>query len=146
MSGFSDEEVAYLRSQPLARIATVSPDGQPDAVPVAFDFDGAAFWIGGWAPENTRRHRNVRAGNAKVALVIDDLAPGEAWAPRFLRVYGTAELLEVQGRSGPTPVMKVTPTLSWSFNLGAGAPVSGPGAGGLRRTVHETSPSGEAVR
>ncbi len=31
---FTDAEIAYLRSQPLARIATVSPDGQPDASPV----------------------------------------------------------------------------------------------------------------
>jgi Pyridoxamine 5'-phosphate oxidase len=29
---FSDEEVAYLRSQPLARLATVNKDGQPDVV------------------------------------------------------------------------------------------------------------------
>ncbi|WP_428343099.1 pyridoxamine 5'-phosphate oxidase family protein [Mycobacterium sp.] len=27
---FTDEEVAYLNSQPLGRIATVAPDGQPD--------------------------------------------------------------------------------------------------------------------
>jgi hypothetical protein len=28
---FTDEEIAYLRSQPLVRLATVGPDGQPDA-------------------------------------------------------------------------------------------------------------------
>jgi pyridoxamine 5'-phosphate oxidase family protein len=40
---FSDEEVAYLRSQRLARLATVAPDGQPDVVPVGFEFDGRSF-------------------------------------------------------------------------------------------------------
>ena len=37
---FTDDEIRYLRSQPLARIATVDADGQPDAVPVVFEFDG----------------------------------------------------------------------------------------------------------
>ncbi|HEX3546750.1 MAG TPA: pyridoxamine 5'-phosphate oxidase family protein [Mycobacterium sp.] len=32
---FSDEEIDYLRSQPVARLATVNEDGQPDVVPVA---------------------------------------------------------------------------------------------------------------
>jgi pyridoxamine 5'-phosphate oxidase family protein len=44
---FSDEEIAYLRSQPLTRLATVGPDGQPDVVPLAFEFDGGGFWVGG---------------------------------------------------------------------------------------------------
>lgn len=44
---FTDEEVAWLRSQGLARFATVADDGQPDAVPVAYEFDGESFWVGG---------------------------------------------------------------------------------------------------
>ena len=43
---FSDEEIAFLSSQPLARLATKAADGQPDVVPVSFEFDGATFWIG----------------------------------------------------------------------------------------------------
>jgi len=140
---FSDDEIAYIRSQPLARIATVSGDGQPDAVPVAFEFDGRVFRIGGWAPARTRRHANVRAGHAKVALVIDDLAPGKAWAPRMLRVYGTARLVERDGPAGQTETMEVTPAISWSFNLATGASVTGPGSGGPRRTVHAASPTDE---
>jgi pyridoxamine 5'-phosphate oxidase family protein len=37
---FSDEEIAYLQSQPVAQLATVNADGQPDVVPVAFELDG----------------------------------------------------------------------------------------------------------
>ena len=37
---FTDEEIAYIHSQPLARVATVSPDGQPDVAPVGFEFAG----------------------------------------------------------------------------------------------------------
>ena len=44
---FTEEEIAYLQSQPLARVATLSPHGQPDVVPLAFEYDGAHVWIGG---------------------------------------------------------------------------------------------------
>ena len=44
---FTDEEIAYPRSQPLTRLATVGPDGQPDVVPLAFEFDRHGFWVGG---------------------------------------------------------------------------------------------------
>jgi pyridoxamine 5'-phosphate oxidase family protein len=114
---FSDEEVAYLGSQRLARLATVAPDGQPDVVPVGFQFDGTHLYVGGMAPARTRKFRNVRAGNTKVALVIDDLASVHPWSPRYLRIYGTAELVERQGRFGPGPYLRITPTVSWSFNL-----------------------------
>jgi pyridoxamine 5'-phosphate oxidase family protein len=93
---FTNEEIAYLRSQPLARIATVAADGQPDVVPVGFEFDGTHFYIGGFDPAKARRTKNVRAGNTKVALVVDDLASVQPWSPRYLRVYGTAELVDRQ--------------------------------------------------
>ena len=96
---FTAEEVAYIRSQRLARVATVAADGQPDVVPVGFEFDGTHFYIGGFDPANTRRTRNIQSGNEKVALVIDDLASADPWSPRFLRVYGTAEDRESR-RSG----------------------------------------------
>lgn len=65
---FTDEEVAYLRAQRLARISTVSAAGQPDVVPVGFEFDGTYLYVGGVAPVKTRKFRNVQAGNTKVAL------------------------------------------------------------------------------
>ncbi len=37
---FSDKEIQYIKSQRLARIATVSAQVQPDVAPVGFDFDG----------------------------------------------------------------------------------------------------------
>jgi len=133
---FTEDEAAYLKSQPLARLATVDADGQPDAVPVGFEFDGTYLYVGGRAPERTRKFLNVKAGQAKVALVVDDLVSTDPWTPRFLRVYGTAELIERAGRFGPGPYMRITPEISWSWNLdgrpyGDGALQSGP-----LRTVH----------
>jgi pyridoxamine 5'-phosphate oxidase family protein len=50
----------------------VGPDGQPDVVPLAFEFDGHEFWVGGVgdAVVRTRKFRNVAAGNDRVALVF----------------------------------------------------------------------------
>ena len=129
---FTAEEVAFIQSQRLVRVATVAADGQPDVVPVGFEFDGTHFYIGGFDPANTRRTRNIRAGNDKVAFVIDDLVSVDPWTPRFLRVYGTAELVERDSQ----PILKITPVISWSANLD-GRPLAEVRGTGPRRTVHE---------
>lgn len=82
---FTEEEVGYMKSQRLARIATVGADGQPDVAPVGFEFDGTYIYVGGIDPTKTRKFRNVQAGNHKVALVIDDMVSIEPWTPRFMR-------------------------------------------------------------
>ena len=121
---FTDEEIAYLRSQPLARVATVGGDGQPDVVPLAFEFDGVAFWVGGVgaAVRDTRKFRNVRGGSDKVALVVDDLVSLRPFVARSIRVYGIAEpAVERVGLVGPGSYMRIRPTVSWSWNM-AGEP------------------------
>jgi pyridoxamine 5'-phosphate oxidase family protein len=138
---FTGEEIAYLQSQRLARLATVAPDGQPDVVPVGYEFDGTHFYVGGIDPGKTRKFRNVRAGNAKVALVVDDLVSVDPWTSRFLRIYGTVELVEHEGYFGTALYMRITPAISWSWNLD-GRPVDqGPGEIAQRRTVHQ-APAG----
>jgi pyridoxamine 5'-phosphate oxidase family protein len=133
---FTDEEVAYLRSQRLARISTVSSEGQPDVVPVGFEFDGTYFYVGGIAPARSRKFLNVQAGNTKVALVVDDLQSLDPWTPRYLRVYGTAELVDREGRFGRASYMRITPTMSWSFNLN-GNPFTHDQEVRVHRTVHQ---------
>ena len=121
---FTDEEIAYLRSQPLARVATLGADGQPDLVPVAFEFDGAWFWIGGNGPSvaATRKFRNIRAGRTQVALVVDDLVSVDPFVARCIRVYGVADQpVERDGLVGPGLYVRITPTTSWSWNM-AGQP------------------------
>ena len=115
---FTAEELAYLESQPLGRIATVGPDGQPDVVPVGFEYDGTYFYIGGGIrPERTRKVLNVGAGHQEIALVIDDLVSTDPWSPRFLRVYGTAEVIERRGQFGAGTYLRIMPTISWSWHL-----------------------------
>lgn len=136
---FTTQEIAYLRSQPLARLATVSPDGQPDVVPVAFEFDGAGFWVGGSGQTvlATRKVRNVEAGNHKAALVVDDLVSFDPFVARSIRIYGRAHPpVERQGLVGPGLYVRFEPLLSWSWNM-AGEPV-GETWYEARRAVHET--------
>ncbi|GAA0497097.1 PPOX class F420-dependent oxidoreductase [Paractinoplanes deccanensis] len=122
---FTEHEIAYLRSQPLARLATVGAHGQPDVVPVSFEFDGASFWVGGPGEPvlRTRKFRNVTAGAAEVALVVDDLISLTPFAARGVRVYGHATgPIERTGLTGPGHYLRITPTVSWSWNL-SGEPV-----------------------
>ncbi|NEE03405.1 PPOX class F420-dependent oxidoreductase [Phytoactinopolyspora halotolerans] len=140
---FTDEEIADLRSQPLARFATVDDDGQPDVVPVAFEFDGTHFWVGGTgsAVVNTRKFRNVLAGNTKVALVVDDMVSFEPFITRSIRVYGRADgPIDRVGMVGPGTFLRITPTTSWSWNM-AGEPCGDTWCA-ARRAEHPESPTG----
>jgi pyridoxamine 5'-phosphate oxidase family protein len=135
---FTAQEIAYLHSQPIARVSTLSADEQPDVVPVGFEFDGTFFWVGGTGPSvaDTRKFRNVRAGNRKVALVVDDMVSLRPFIARCIRAYGLAEQpVERHGFVGPGLYICITPTISWSWNM-AGDPV-GDTWYEPRRTVHQ---------
>ena len=135
---FSDDEVAYLRSQPVARLATVNADGGPDVVPVAFEVDDSAIWVGGVGAQvlDTRKLRNIRAGRVKVSLVVDDLVSIEPFIARSVRVYGEAEPpIERVGMMGPGFYSRISPRESWSWNL-AGEP-AGEQWYPAKHTVHE---------
>jgi pyridoxamine 5'-phosphate oxidase family protein len=134
---FTEEEIEYLRSQSLARVATVGVDGQPDVVPLAFEFDGTAFWVGGSgaAVLDTRKFRNICAGQQRVALVVDDFVSFDPFVARGIRVYGLADPpVERAGMVGPGIYARITPTVSWSWNM-AGEPV-GATWYPARRTLH----------
>ena len=66
---FTEDEVAYLKSQPLGRLATVDADGQPDVVPVGFEFDGTYLYIGGRAPDPDVLYPTVEDGVKGVAFI-----------------------------------------------------------------------------
>jgi len=123
---FTKEEIEYLRTQPLARLATVAPDGQPDVVPVAFELDGTHLWIGGGETVlATRKVRNVQHGHQTVGLMVDDLVSFDPFIARGIRIYGAAEEpIERVGMVRPGYYMRVTPTVSWSCNM-EGEPVGG---------------------
>jgi len=114
---FSEAEITYLKSQYLARLATVSRDGQPTVDAVGFEFDGARFYVGGIALPSSRKYKNVAVGNHKVSLIIDDLESVQPWKPRQIKVHGLAEIVEWTGRFGQKEYLAITPTVSWSFGI-----------------------------
>jgi pyridoxamine 5'-phosphate oxidase family protein len=114
---FSETEIAYLESQLLARLATVSGDGQPTVDAVGYEFDGAHFYISGLALPATRKYKNVANGNHKVSLIIDDLASVNPWKVRGIKVHGLAEIVERDGRFGQKEYLAITPTVSWSWGI-----------------------------
>lgn len=112
---FTEKELSYLKSQRLARIATVSTNQQPDVAPVGFGFDGEHFYIGGMRQKKTNKYKNVVNGNKKVALVIDDLESLTPWKPRGIKIHGSAEIVEREGQYGP--YIQVTPEKKWSWGI-----------------------------
>jgi pyridoxamine 5'-phosphate oxidase family protein len=135
---FTDEELDYLRSQPLARLATVASNGQPDVTPVALEVEGTTLWVcgAGEAVLRTRKIRNLIAGHRQIAIVVDDLPSLEPFIARGIRIYATAEgPIGRVGMVGPGYYVRVTPTISWSWNLeGAAARDTWYE---VRRTVHQ---------
>jgi pyridoxamine 5'-phosphate oxidase family protein len=58
-----------------------------------------------------------------VALVIDDLVSFDPFIARCIRIYGQAgQPVERVGMVGPGLYVRITPTISWSWNM-AGEPV-----------------------
>jgi pyridoxamine 5'-phosphate oxidase family protein len=110
---FTEKEKAYINSQHLVRLATVSKSNQPDVAPVGFRFDGKNFSITGFDITKTFKYKNVKAGNELVSLVIDDLASVQPWAARGIKVHGTAEIVERGGRAS----LIIHPQRLWSWGV-----------------------------
>src|SRR5580658_8480626 len=90
----TESELAYLGSQRLGRLATVSPSGAPQANPVGFTVNRelGTVDIFGFNLAKSKKYRNVKA-NPKVAFVVDDLASVDPWVVRGVEIRGVAEAL-----------------------------------------------------
>ena len=103
MSVFTDEEIEYLKSQLLGRLATVGPDGQPHAVPVSFRYNAelGTIDVGGHDFARRKKYQDVQR-NPRVAFLVDDLVSMNPWRPRGIEVRGEAEVLTSGGEAlGP---------------------------------------------
>ncbi|WP_406413166.1 PPOX class F420-dependent oxidoreductase [Streptomyces sp. NBC_01614] len=120
MTEFSEAERAYLGSQRLGRLATVDPEGQPQANPVGFfPQDDGTVLIGGLAMGTTKKWRNLR-DNPKLALVVDDLVSVRPWRVRGIEIRGDAELLTGPHELGPhfsEEVIRIRPRWVRSWGL-----------------------------
>ncbi|WP_406265684.1 PPOX class F420-dependent oxidoreductase [Nocardia sp. NBC_00881] len=93
-STFTPEQIDYLRTQRLGRLATVRPDGTPQNNPVGFHYNAefGTIDIAGWNMGASYKFRNL-ATNDHVAFVVDDVASIQPWRVRCLEIRGSAEAL-----------------------------------------------------
>ena len=123
MSVFTDEEIEYLNSQRLGRLATVGPDAQPHAVAVSFRYNAQldTIDIGGHDFARRKKYRDVQR-NPRVALIVDDLASVNPWRPQGIEVRGEAEVLrsggEVLGPGFAPEMFRIRPRriVSWGID------------------------------
>ena len=110
---FTQKEIDYINSQRLARLATVSKSGQPDVAPVGYRFDGQRFYVTGFDITKTFKYKNVKAGNSSISLVIDDLVSVQPWMARGIKIHGTADIDEADGRA----TLVINPLRLWSWGI-----------------------------
>lgn len=124
MSTFTPQEIAYLQSQLLGRLATVGVDGDPHVVPVGFRYnpDLDTIDIGGHGIAQSKKYRDI-ALSGRAAFVVDDLVSVDPWTPRMLAVRGQAEALPSGGQAimpdFAPELIRIFPTWIGSFGINA---------------------------
>jgi len=125
MSIFSTEEIDYMASQRLGRIATVGRDGQPHVVPTSFRYNAEhdAIDVGVLRMSQTKKFRDVeRTGRA--SIVIDDVQP--PWKPRMIEIRGRAETVATGGKelneSFEDAIVRIHPERIVSFGIAGEQP------------------------
>ncbi len=120
MSRFTAQEIEYLNSQRLGRLATVNSKGDLHVVPVGFRYNpqAEAIDIGGHSIATTKKYRDALR-HGRVAFVVDDVLP--PWRPRMVEIRGTVEAFAEGGREiGPNfapEILRLTPTYIVSFGV-----------------------------
>lgn len=121
MAIFTEAEIAYLASQRLGHLATVSPRGAPHVVPTSFRYNPEldTLDLGGQGMGSSKKFRDAR-NQRQIAFVVDDLpAPRQ---PRGIEVRGVAEVLGAGGQAlGPgfdAELIRIHPTriIAWGID------------------------------
>jgi pyridoxamine 5'-phosphate oxidase family protein len=122
---FKPREIAYLQAARLGRLATIAPNGSPQASPVGFTYNEQleTIDISGYRMSQSQKFRNI-ATNDKVAFVVDDIASRNPWRVRCLEIRGTAEqATAAEGQLGAagdgldSAIIRITPRRIISFGL-----------------------------
>ena len=120
MGRFTPQEIEYLQSQRLGRLATVNEKGDLHVVPVGFRYnlDQDTIDIGGHDIVPTKKYRDALS-HGRVAFVVDDVLP--PWRPRMVEVRGTVEAVPEGGKkinSNFRPdILRITPTYIVSIGV-----------------------------
>jgi pyridoxamine 5'-phosphate oxidase family protein len=129
---FTDAEYAYLAGHPLGRLATIGPDGAPQAHPVALwlNEEAGTIDIGGPELARSQKFRNVQA-DPRVSLVVDDQAATPnpiGQTGRGIEVRGQVEIVTLDPPLTPgfsSETLRVFPHRIIAWNIGEFAPSPG---------------------
>lgn len=119
---FTSEEIEYLATQDLGRLATSQPGGTLQNSPVGFtcNIDLGTIDIVGYNMAASQKYKNL-ATNATVAFVVDDISSRDPWRVRCLEIRGTAQRVEAGAEPGQQgPMIRIRPTRIISFGLSDG--------------------------
>lgn len=119
---FTPNEQEFLRQQPIGRLCTVGPDGDPQIRPVGVHLgaDGTTIEIVGHALASTQKWRNV-IGNPRVAFIVDEVVSVKPPRAHGVEVRGTAEVLSGHGSTDgglSGDIIRITPhrIISWGID------------------------------
>lgn len=119
---FTNEEIEYLATQDLGRLATSQPGGALQNSPVGFtcNTELGTIDIGGYNMAASQKFKNL-AANPTVAFVVDDIVSRSPWRVRCLEIRGTADQVdEGTDRDMSGPIIRIRPTRIISFGLAEG--------------------------
>ena len=131
MSRFTEKEIAYLQSQRLTRMATVSAKGDLHVVPVGFRYNPETdtIDIGGHNFASSKKYRDALR-HGRIAIVVDDVLP--PWKARFLEVRGTVQAFSEGGKAineqFASDMLRLAPTSITSFGVNDEGVMPGPGS------------------
>jgi pyridoxamine 5'-phosphate oxidase family protein len=96
---FTENEVVYLKSQALGRLATVGRNSEPHNVPVGFRYNTQLRTIDlvGRDMGRSQKYRNIQR-NSLVAFVVDDIVDADTWTVRGIEIRGIAQALPCGGK------------------------------------------------
>ena len=118
---FTPAEQDFLGAQPIGRLSTIGPGGQPQIRPVGVHLGPVGTVdIVGHALAATQKWRNVIA-NPKVAFIVDEVTSVVPPRAQGIEVRGTARALPGEGSTDgglSGDIIRLTPTriVSWGID------------------------------
>ncbi len=112
------ERDAYLRSQPVCRVATIGPGGHPHVSPLWFAWDGTALWL--YSLSRSQRWTDL-GRDPRLSVIVDD-GGADYFRLRGVELRGSAEVVgEVPRQGGPAEALTVPEKLFADKYLGGAA-------------------------
>ena len=127
----ADERDAFLRSQPICRVATVGPGGCPHASTLWFVWDGTGLWLN--SVVRSRRWADL-AKNPQLSAVIDE-GGTDFLHLRGVELTGAVEVVGEVPRSGEQVDALVGPERLFADKYAGGGPFRYDGKHGWLRLV-----------